>query len=595
MYKICSKIMLLITVVLIVAAAIPHILKVISKASNDNSLDKKKRKIFIYIPSFCDFARKDKINILSPVLFILLFGVFIFTRTYLLGQVFGGIHVDELGMSFDAMNLARFGVDRHGIRMPFYLANYGGGQSVLYAYMTALLLKLFPYSKMLIRVPAVICGSIGFISSYFLLKEMYGKKYFAFLGPVVITVMPFFMSTQRWGLDCNLMVSILTLATWLLFLALNREKNLYYILAGVGFGLVFYTYILSYLIMPIFLLLAAIYLYATGQVKIKNIIQLGIPIVVMALPLLIFQLVNLSIIPEFSVLFTDFKKLPFYRSTELSFANIKDNLGFIVQLFINNGNDYTHTSFLEYGPVYLFMIPLIIVGIVVSFVKTISKLPKRIFTPESIMIFQSISIYAVMLLVEKPVEYKANAIYLSFGIFIIIGIRFIAENIKGISSEIIYAIMLGSMALSFAFFVRFYFGAAVIMYPIHGAFFNTNCMDVMNYVASNYNPDGDKNIYVQYEYSDVGDYWYDTITALETVIGANLTYKEWDNSYDSVYEFEGAEYFGNVCTHLPDNFDANEDAVYIIGETWSYAANAVMEYGFKCDKTFPKYYILYKD
>ena len=84
---------------------------------------------------------------------ILIFALFLITRLYRLPEIPRGIHVDEAGMAFDAFCLSHYGTDRYGLSRPVYLANYGGGQSALYAYLAAAAIRLLhfppPYSDCL--------------------------------------------------------------------------------------------------------------------------------------------------------------------------------------------------------------------------------------------------------------------------------------------------------------------------------------------------------------------------------------------------------------------------------------------------------------
>ena len=80
-------------------------------------------------------------------------------------------------------------------------------------------------------------------------------------------VNPWNIMASRWGLDCNLLGPISIIAICLLFRA---EKWYDYIFAGIGLGLVLYTYAISYIIMPVFLVLIVLYMLYTKRISIKN-------------------------------------------------------------------------------------------------------------------------------------------------------------------------------------------------------------------------------------------------------------------------------------------------------------------------------------
>ena len=216
---------------------------------------------------------------------ILLFCVFLFSRLYMLNVLPVGIHVDELSMAYDAQSIAEYGMDRNGIRYPAYLQNFGGGQSSLYAYLTALLLEFFPYSIRLIRIPAVFCASLAFFASFFLVDELLENKKWSLLGPLFVTITPFFMNTERFGLDCNLFLSLSTVSLWGIIRAIKHGKVQNYIFGGIAMGATLYTYAMSYIVLPLFLVFAMAYLIYIRKFEWKKILAFAIPLFALALPL----------------------------------------------------------------------------------------------------------------------------------------------------------------------------------------------------------------------------------------------------------------------------------------------------------------------
>jgi len=111
------------------------------------------------------------INKYYKYIVIILLILIIFTSTYKLGKVPYGLHVDEAGMAYDALALSNLGTDRYLNKFPVYLINYGGGQSAMYAYLTALLIKIFGYSTIIIRLPSVILRFLLSISIFLIIKD----------------------------------------------------------------------------------------------------------------------------------------------------------------------------------------------------------------------------------------------------------------------------------------------------------------------------------------------------------------------------------------------------------------------------------------
>ena len=148
------------------------------------------------------------IKLISKFNIVLLIIGFLFTRLFLLNEVPYGLHVDEAGMAYDAYSLAHFGVDRYLNSFPVYLINFGAGQSALYAYSVAFLLRFFDYSIFIVRLPGVVLSTITFIIGYLTISEVLHSKKFGLLFAFLFTILPYYIMQSRFGLDCNLMMGM---------------------------------------------------------------------------------------------------------------------------------------------------------------------------------------------------------------------------------------------------------------------------------------------------------------------------------------------------------------------------------------------------
>ena len=319
-------------------------------------------------------------------LVLLLIGiVYLFTRLYHLGITPAGMHVDESTMAYDAYCIAHHGTDRHGISFPFYFQNIANGQNSLYIYLAALLLRFLPYSVTVVRIPAVVCGAICCVAMYFLAKELTGSKRWALLGPLLVTITPYFMSYQRWGLESPLLMSLFPVAFLYFIWAIKYDKIKYYILAGVWFGIVLYTYAISYFSIPFLLAGTALYLIYLKKFRLSRFIALGVPLGILATPLIIVQFVNRRIIPSFSFLCFDFVPFPKSRAGEISVSNIPNSLYFWASPFTKD--DLTYNAFSEFGTVYRIMIPLILLGLGLCIFEFIKSIKKRKFEASTLVAF----------------------------------------------------------------------------------------------------------------------------------------------------------------------------------------------------------------
>ena len=506
-------------------------------------------------------------------LLLLLFAVFLFSRLVLLDIVPAGIHMDELGMAYDAKCLAKYGTDRHGIRYPFYLQAYGGGQSALYAYLASVCIRLFGYSVRVIRLPAVFCAVPCFFASYFLVKEMLQSKKWALLGPVFVTITPYFMMSERWALDCNLFLSLATVAFYFYYKAIKSEKPGFYIIAGISLGITLYTYVISYIVLPLFLLFATLYLIYIKKFDFKKTAALAVPLALLALPLFLMQFINMGRFPEFSTFLSDFKALPWYRGGEFSIGNIPKNL-YYIKVLTCGGEWLTYNALYEYGPLYLFSLPLLIYGFCLSIGDAYRSLKHKTFDISVlILLFLFFSYFTLMLIMDLNM-YKANEIFLPFILLLILAIRHLGEK-----SPVSVSLILLCFAIGFLSFSNFYFRHQNEEYGMHPLFLSTQLGDMLHYTETLYNPDGSKTVYIERQYDDLN--------------AGDLTVGLYGNVPPSEWEQDGIRQ-GHFMLHLPENIDLEENAVYIIGQNWDFIVSYMISNGFQADGTFPSYTILYR-
>ncbi len=419
---------------------------------------------------------KIKEKILSKkeiIIFAVIILIALFSRGYKLNSLPVGIHVDEAGMAYDAFCLATNGTDRWLNRFPVYLENFGGGQSALYAYLAAIFIKIFGLNMISIRLPAFILSIVAIVLVYFTTKKECGIKQ-AQLVTFLISIMPWNIMASRWGLDCNLLAPMIIISTCLL---INAKSIKGYIIAGIFFGLTLYTYALSYLILPIFLALILIYMIYTKKIKILNIVYLGIPIFILALPLMLMILVNNGYINEIRGFIT-IQKLPEYRGSEISISNIRNNLSFIKTMFTNDSLSYNALP--EFGTVYNFSIFLIVLGGIIELKNFILNIKNKKFDFNSIMLLLVGTVMFCLMLTVNPNINKANGIYIPMMFFIVSAMKFFYKKYK----VIFYAFMI----LFIVYFIRFEHFYFFKYENIYGTqqYFEKDYLDVLKYVNEKY-------------------------------------------------------------------------------------------------------------
>ncbi len=475
----------------------------------------------------------------TKILFTAILIIAIFVRIYKVQEIPHGLNVDEAGMAYDAYCLANYGTDRYLNHLPVYLINFGGGQSALYAYITSILIKIMGFSIFTIRLPAIVLGILAIIACYFMTKDKLGER-FALAFMALIAICPWHIMSSRWGLDCNLLAPMSIISIFLL----SKAKNtIGYITAGISFGLTLYTYALSYIILPIFLALSIIYMLYTKKIKFKNVVIMGVPIFIFAIPLMLMLLVNNGIIEQIDSFIT-IPKLFSYRGTEIKLSLVRNNISFLKTMFTND--TLVYNALPEYGTIYLFAIFLSIFGFFVEINNLVRNIRNKKFEINSIILFLFIAGITCMLIIDDPNISKANVVFIPLLFFVTTTIQHIYRNYKTF-----FYIIIILYAINFISFSNFYFKKYEIKYEYQPCF-ERDLTDALNYVEDKFEKN---NIYIYT--SSPEPYIYTLVKNRISPYEFNETLHE-GHKNDFSY---GRYYFGR---YYYENEELQDNAIYLV-------------------------------
>ncbi len=472
--------------------------------------------------------------------------LFAFSRIYRLGQVPLGMHCDEMGMAYDAWSLALDHVDRYQKKMPFYLINFGGGQSIMYAYLAGALMLFFDYSLTLVRIPAVVLGFCTLVGGFLITREITGNKRTAFIAAFFITVCPWYIMSQRWGLDCFLMLGFITISLYFLILALQREKTIFYFLSGGCFGLTLYTYALAYVIVPFFLFLCFLYVNWTKRLALKKWIVLAIPLFLLAVPLLVMIIINTFELPEIAATYFTIPRIPMYRGDDVNIHTFLHNIHIFITMVTYDKNPVLiYNALPPFGSLYYFSIPFLVYGLVLCIITVFKKENRKTFSLFALPLFLFISVLFTNLFVNDTNLNKINPAFLSIAFFM----AFAVENIYKIYKKWIFFFLLLYLG-SFGVFCNFYFNEYDKAYE-QELFDDMEFTKVMEYYNEKYYREEDR-IYLD----DTGVLSAD----LQLLLLLRASTFEWERKEERIRNYSFA-YPGEG-----ENMEKWEDGIYIVKE-----------------------------
>ena len=285
-------------------------------------------------------------------------------RLFGFGSIPGGMNQDGAMAAVDALALADHGTDRFGTWLPAHFTAWGYGQmSVLLSYCMVPFIKLFGLSALTARLPVLLWSLGGMAAAYVFLRLWRGERA-ALLGLLFLAVDPWHFMQSRWALDCNLFPHLFLIGLALLAESRRHRRALY--LSMLPFALCMYSYGVSFVMVPLFLLLAVIAL----RLPLRRVLLCVLLYLGLSWPIYGTMLINAL---GWETLSLPFVTLPFFpgsvRSGDILFfsgdvgAQLAENLKALWRVGFLQKPDLIWNAIDGFGTVYLCSAPLLLYGL----------------------------------------------------------------------------------------------------------------------------------------------------------------------------------------------------------------------------------------
>ena len=285
-------------------------------------------------------------------------------RLYGFGAIPGGMNQDGAMAAVDALALADHGTDRFGTWLPAHFTAWGYGQmSVLLSYCMVPFIKLFGLSVLTARLPLLLWSLGGMAAAYAFLRFWRGERA-ALLGLLFLALDPWHFMQSRWALDCNLFPHLFLIG--LALLAYSRQHGWALWLSMLPFALCMYSYGVSFVMVPLFLLLAVIAL----RVPLRRVLLCVLLYLGLSWPIYGTMLINAL---GWESLSLPFVTLPYFpgsvRSGDILFfsenigAQLAENLKALWRVGFLQKPDLIWNAIDGFGTVYLCSAPLLLYGL----------------------------------------------------------------------------------------------------------------------------------------------------------------------------------------------------------------------------------------
>lgn len=388
------------------------------------------------------------------IIFIFLLGAAV--RLLLCGVVPPGLNQDEASIGYDAYAVLNYGIDRNGVHNPVHFIAWGSGQNALYGYLSMPFIYLFGLTPLSIRGVSILFGIIGLLVFYFLIRRIHAHKQMAILGMFLLMISPWHIMMSRWALESNLFPTMVLIAVLLLYKSI--EKNNWFPVACFIFALSLYAYGTSYFFIPIFLFLSVLYLIIYKKIKWKQLIIGVVIFVVTAIPIFLFVIINRLKLHSIDLgLFTVPKLTGTPRFDQVS-SVFSDNLiqsafqnfSKFLTMFIKQDDGLIWNSLPPYGFLYVFCIPLLLIGLI----KSIINLKSKKWSPSFIMLAWFITSVVMAFITDVNIN-RINIIFIPSIYFVSYGVWILKERFSVTYIPIFVAFTLCFISFTNDYFVKF--------------------------------------------------------------------------------------------------------------------------------------------
>lgn len=362
----------------------------------------------------------------------------------------GGINQDEAFAAYEAYSLLNYGIDSHGYHFPVYLVAWGSGMNALNSYLMMPFIFIFGLQTWVIRLPQFICSCLTLYAVFLLIKTLCNEQT-AYCTLFLLAISPWHIFLSRWGLESNLAPSFLIFG--LFFFVKGLEHSKFFLLSALMYGLSLYCYATIWSVVPIILLLQ--FLYCIWHKKIsfsKNIFLAVIILALLALPLLLFVMVNFGIIEEIALPFISIPKMLHMRSNEVSFQHIEDNYVNLRNIILRQSDGLIWNATEKYGLFYYCTLPFVFFGGTAILLRTANAFKRKTYNGEVFILIQFFAGLLLGLLIHVNIN-RVNIIWIPLIIFAAVGICEFCERID----KRLFVIFFCIYAVLFIRFEKYYF------------------------------------------------------------------------------------------------------------------------------------------
>ena len=456
------------------------------------------------------FSQREIICLIAVLLIAVL------SRTVLLDKVPGGLHQDEAMAGYNALTLLRSGRDSFGNPWPVYFTAWGSGMNILESLLQIPFLAVLGASEIAVRLPMAIFSLLSLLALFDLVRRSSDNR-FALFVLFLASITPWQIMMSRWALESNLAPLFILFGVYFFVRGLTRPR--WFVISGLCYGLSLYAYATVWPVVPLILLIQICYAVRLKKIRLSGWTAGALVLLaLLALPLILFLLVNNGVLEEIRLPFMTIPRMVSYRGNEILSKGIFQNLNNLVHVLTIGAAEPWH-ALGGYGLYYYLSLPFILFGLCIGLKQSWKALRTGSFTLDFFMLTLIAAGLVQGLLIQVDIK-RVNIIHFSMIYFGARGLWFLIHKVR-------FRALVPTVAVYFLLFVSFeysYFGPFRAQV---GSLFQEGCGEALSFVKNDL-ADYER-VYLDLCWSPIGlpyskAYFYleEDVTALtETVVYRN--------------------------------------------------------------------------
>jgi 4-amino-4-deoxy-L-arabinose transferase-like glycosyltransferase len=394
----------------------------------------------------------------SKVVLLLILVLTFALRIWRVGQIPTFIS-DEASIGYNAYSILKTGRDEWGKLLPLSFKSFGEFKLPIYIYVAVPSIAILGLTEAAVRLPSVIAGVASVYLIFLLARRLFGEKV-GLLSALFLAINPWHFGVSRMALEANLGLAFVLTGACFLLEAEKKKKSLF--LSFFFFVLSFYTYNSCRVFVPLFLFVYFLIQRKTWFPRLKkNWLALAM-VVILLLPIFIsgFQgssqrLAKVGIFADPGIINRlEQERTSCLAGNSLLWCQLLHNRPLTYsQVFVKNylshfsqkylflkGSGLAQYSVPERGALYLFELPLLILGLIFLF----QEKKKKAF---SLLVLWVTTAPIANSLTGEAHPVRALVLLPVFPILSALGISFAFSIIKRRGAETLLSIFLAAMVL----------------------------------------------------------------------------------------------------------------------------------------------------